>query len=104
MESEEKSVEIEIARQKYQPVAVRGSILYFVVADFALVDPMYQFSLNYFKRLFKMVIDNSEKSDVLDKRIEILLNSITETIYSNVCRGLFNAHKRIFSFLMTIKI
>jgi dynein heavy chain len=85
-------------------VALRGSILYFVIADFALVDPMYQFSLNYFKRLFRLVIESSEKSEDLGQRITILLNSITETIYLNVCRGLFNAHKRIFSFLMTIKI
>ena len=104
MESEAKSIEIEIARSKYQPVALRGSILYFVVADFALVDPMYQFSLNYFKRLFKIVIEQSESSNNLEHRIQILLTSITETIYINVCRGLFNAHKRIFSFLMTIKI
>ena len=40
-ESEEKSIEIEVARSQYQAVATRGSILYFVVSDFAMVDPMY---------------------------------------------------------------
>lgn len=50
------------------------------------------------------MIVNSEKSDVIEDRLIILLNVLTESIYSNVCRGLFNAHKRIFSFLVTIKI
>lgn len=52
VDQEKKSAEINAARLQYLPVATRGSILYFVIADFALVDPMYQFSLNYFKRLF----------------------------------------------------
>jgi len=38
---------------QYRPIAVRGAILYFVIADLALVDSMYQFSLNYFLRIFR---------------------------------------------------
>lgn len=40
-EAEVKKIEIEEARSQYKPVAERGSILYFVVADLALIDPMY---------------------------------------------------------------
>jgi len=38
-----KIVEAEIneTRQMYTPVAIRGSILYFVISDLANVDPMY---------------------------------------------------------------
>lgn len=50
-ENEVAQVEIEEARQKYQIVAERGSILYFVIADLAGIDPMYQYSLLYFLRL-----------------------------------------------------
>jgi dynein heavy chain len=96
--------QIEEVRGKYFPVAVRGSILYFVIADLALIDPMYQYSLSYFTRLFNEIIKNSRQSQNLDERILILTTSITETIYSNVCRGLFNSHKLIFSFLITVQI
>jgi dynein heavy chain len=41
-----------------------------------------------------------DKSD----RINILISNITETIFENICRGLFNNHKRIFSFLLAAKI
>lgn len=42
---------ISTAREKYRSVAERGSVMYFVVADMGEVDPMYQFSLKYFKQV-----------------------------------------------------
>ncbi|VEL31498.1 unnamed protein product [Protopolystoma xenopodis] len=47
-EAEATEEKISIARSKYLPVATRGSVLYFVVATMAEIDPMYQFSLKYF--------------------------------------------------------
>ncbi len=44
-EAEETERQIHEAREAYRSVPVRGSILYFVIADLALVDPMYQYSL-----------------------------------------------------------
>ena len=42
---------ITTAREKYRPVATRGSVMYFVVASMAEVDTMYQYSLKYFKQV-----------------------------------------------------
>jgi dynein heavy chain len=44
--------EINELRNEYVPIAERGSILYFVVASMSKIDPMYQFSLEYFKKIF----------------------------------------------------
>jgi len=54
-----KVVEVTIneTRNLYTPVAIRGSILYFVIADLAGIDPMYQNSLSYVKTLFNKAID-----------------------------------------------
>ena len=41
--------EINTTRNTYKPVAIRGSILYFVIADLTNIDPMYQNSLQYVK-------------------------------------------------------
>jgi dynein heavy chain len=56
-----KLVEVEIneTRNLYAIVAVRGSILYFVVADLGGIDPMYQNSLVYVKSLFNKAIELS---------------------------------------------
>lgn len=43
---------IDEARIVYVPVAYRASILFFCIADLATVDPMYQFSLQWYAFLF----------------------------------------------------
>ena len=47
---------------------------------------------------------NSEKSEVLPKRIEFLNNHFTKSIYRNVCRSLFENDKLLFSFILCIGI
>jgi dynein heavy chain len=92
------------AREVYRAVARRGAILYFVVADMAGVDPMYQYSLVYIKRLFNGSIEASPQRASVEERCLTLTENITKTIYTNVCRGLFESHKAIFSFLIAASI
>ena len=82
----ETETNITAARERYRPVAERGSLMYFVVASMAEMDPMYQFSLKYFKQLFNNTITVSEKSLVLDERLKILLTATTSDVYRNVAR------------------
>lgn len=93
--------EINKSRDNYRSVAIRGAILYFVVADLAGIDPMYQYSLAYIKKLFNSSILNTEERV---NRLNKLIQNVTENIYRDVCRGLFEAHKIIFSFLISTAI
>lgn len=65
---------------------------------------MYQYSLEYFVSLFQGRLRDSEKSEDVKKRIFILLNDVTRFIYLNICRGLFEDHKMLFSFLISVQI
>ncbi|CAG9464970.1 unnamed protein product [Pedinophyceae sp. YPF-701] len=103
-EAEETEKMINASREEYRVVAQRGSILYFVVADLAQIDPMYQYSLAYFSQLFNQCIDSSEKSDDLQTRLNSLMTYTTQFMYATVCRGLFEAHKGIYSFLICTSI
>ena len=47
--------EIDVNRELYRPVAFHVSILYFCISDLSIVDPMYQFSLQWFTNLFVQV-------------------------------------------------
>ncbi|KAI8925763.1 dynein heavy chain and region D6 of dynein motor-domain-containing protein [Entophlyctis helioformis] len=103
LQAEQTEQDINMAREKYRPVAIRGSVLYFVIADLAEMDPMYQFSLKYFKNLFNNCISESEKCDDLHKRIELLCKNTTYETFTNVSRGLFEAHKMIFAFMICVE-
>lgn len=50
------------------------------------------------------VIETSEKSSDLSKRLLILYDEITLAVYTIVSRGLFERHKIVFSFMMNVAI
>eukprot|EP00929_Paragymnodinium_shiwhaense_P066427 TRINITY_DN33321_c0_g4_i1.p1 TRINITY_DN33321_c0_g4~~TRINITY_DN33321_c0_g4_i1.p1 ORF type:complete len:3770 (+),score=1255.81 TRINITY_DN33321_c0_g4_i1:195-11312(+) len=105
MASAEKSmVEIDQVTEAFRPVATRASIIYFVVADLAMIDPMYQYSLQFFKSLFQLRLERTEKAEEIRRRIEIILNDFTQFVYVKICGGLFEDHKLLFSFLFTVQI
>jgi len=103
-EAEVTTKEITVAREGYRPVATRGSILYFVIAGLAQVDSMYQFSLPAFARLYNIRIEKSTKSENLQERINILIDDITRSFFANVCRGLFDVHKLLYSFVIAADV
>lgn len=80
-EAEEMTKEINANRELYRDVAIRGSVLYFVVANVALMDPMYQYSLAFFTSLFNRRLGFAAKSDVLEERLQILIDDITSQFY-----------------------
>jgi dynein heavy chain len=85
-------------------VAVRGSILYFVIADMANINNMYQNSLQFVKVLFNKAIDSTPKDDDLESRKKSLIDTITRQIYSNISRGLFEADKLVFTYLIASSV
>lgn len=61
MEDMEKTTaEIDLARGDYVPVANRGQILFFCLSGMANVDPMYQYSLEWFVKLFIRSMSETE--------------------------------------------
>jgi hypothetical protein len=54
--AEEVEKTVQSKREQYRPISVRGSILFFVIASLSSIDPMYQNSLAYVKKIFNGTI------------------------------------------------
>ncbi|XP_060604387.1 dynein axonemal heavy chain 1-like isoform X2 [Ruditapes philippinarum] len=102
--AEQTEKDIDITRMQYVPVAVNTQILFFCVADMANIDPMYQYSLEWFVNIFLGGISNAERADNLAQRVENINKYFTFSLYSNVCRSLFEKHKLLFAFLLCTRI
>ncbi|TNN52942.1 Dynein heavy chain 10, axonemal [Liparis tanakae] len=102
--AEKTSVAIDELRDSYRPAAKRGAILFFVLTEMALVNSMYQYSLASYLEVFDFSLRRSLPDSVLLKRLKNIMTTLTYSVYNYGCTGLFERHKLLFSFNMTIKI
>uniref|UniRef100_A0A673VC35 Dynein axonemal heavy chain 10 n=1 Tax=Suricata suricatta TaxID=37032 RepID=A0A673VC35_SURSU len=102
--AEKTALDIDRLRDGYRPAARRGAILFFVLSEMALVNAMYQYSLIAFLDVFGLSLKKSLPDSILMKRLRNIMDTLTFNIYNYGCTGLFERHKLLFSFNMTVKI
>jgi len=104
LNAEDTDKRINTAREEYRPVATRGSLLYFLVVDMAAISNMYMVSLQQFLELFDYSILNSDKAPLAQKRIGNIIEYVTYYVTLYMWRGLFEAHKKIWTLMLAMKI
>ncbi|XP_054466216.1 dynein axonemal heavy chain 10 [Anoplopoma fimbria] len=102
--AEKTSVDIDKLRDGYRPASKRGAILFFVLTEMALVNSMYQYSLASYLDVFDFSLRKSLPDSVLLRRLKNIMNTLTYSVYNYGCTGLFERHKLLFAFNLTIKI
>ncbi|XP_068620608.1 LOW QUALITY PROTEIN: dynein axonemal heavy chain 10 [Battus philenor] len=96
--------DIEKLRDGYRPVAKRGSILFFVLSDMAVVNTMYQYSLSSYLDVFSFSLRKAMPNVILAKRLKNIIDMLTKNVYDYGCTGIFERHKLLYSFQMNIKL
>ena len=102
--SKQTEIMINKKREQYRSVARRGSILYFVMVDMALVNWMYQTSLSQFLSWFDYSLKQSKSANLVNQRVNNIIQFMTYHIYDNVNRGLFGDDKLTFKLMCSLRI
>jgi dynein heavy chain len=102
--ADETQANISENREKFRPVATRGSVLYFSIVEVSLVNPMYQVSLAQFEDLFMSSMDQAEKANLAQKRVANIVETMTYITYRYINRGVYEKDKLPFILLVTMKI
>lgn len=104
IDTEKTEETITLEREKYRPLAAKGAVLFFTASTLIEIDPMYQVSLRYFTQIFCSVIEEEAPKMEFEDRLKYLLRREIRAIYLTICRGLFEKHKLIYSFLIATTI
>ncbi|XP_047669676.1 dynein axonemal heavy chain 11 [Tachysurus fulvidraco] len=104
LEAKVNEVKINEAREHYRPVAVRSSVLYFIINDLNKINPMYQFSLKAFDVVFRKAVQNAEACPDVKTRVNTLIDCITFSTFNYINRGLFERDKLTFTAQLTFQL
>jgi dynein heavy chain len=103
VESKALEASIDAVRERYRPLAKRVSLLFFCASSMLNVDAMYEFSLEWYKELFKTCVEGTQTEPGAD-RLAALTSAFTLFLFRNVCRSVFEKHKLLFSFMMAVAV
>lgn len=97
-ESGKASEELDKQREVYRGFASSGSKLFFLISQLIAVNPMYQFSLASFVKLYQDVLgDPKNANDDIKKRLSRLCSGLEVKSLYFVGRALFKADRPMFS-------
>ena len=96
--SEINAKKVDAARRVYQPCAQRATILFYVIAAFADINPLYYTSMDEYVELMQHSLGRGKRSEDINDRINSMNENHTYAVYRYMCRFLFEEHKVLFAF------
>jgi dynein heavy chain len=65
---------------------------------------MYEYSLSSYLNVFNQSLRDARKDTILENRLRNIIDKMTLNVYDYTCLGIFEVHKLMFAFHMTIMI
>jgi dynein heavy chain len=90
--------------EDYRPVAVRGAVTYFLIQEISMINPMYQVSLNQFLGNFYEAIEVAPQDHFPKKRIENIIETLTQICWAYTVRGLYEKDMLLFCLQLALNI
>lgn len=81
------AMEIDTLRNVYRPAATRGALLFFLLSDMAVVNPMYQYSLGSYLTVFTYSLRRATPEVLVKARLRNIIITLTEEVYKYGCTG-----------------
>lgn len=92
-------------RDKFNLISKIGTQLYFILDSMALINPMYQFSLECYISIFMDALSDVMAHNVnVDERIGFIVERLCILLYELGCIGLFEEDKLLYSFQIATKM
>jgi dynein heavy chain len=92
-------------RDSFRPCGRIAAALFFVLLDLHKINPMYQFSLAWYREIFKMSIADAKQNNAQsDQKIATIIKCHIRNVYYYTCRSLFERHKLLLAFQLAIKM
>lgn len=96
--------ELEKTRDVYRPVSEKGALFYMDLYDLKAIDPLYQFSIESFIKLFLNAIDSAIQDEIASNRILNIINQLTNDVFEFSCISIYEKHNLLFLFQIACTI
>ena len=74
------------------------------VRQLKFIDPVYEYEFEWFVKVFKLSIENSNKSKIIEKRLRYLKDHLTYSLFSLVSNSMWQNHRTVFAFLLCCRL
>uniref|UniRef100_A0A182Y5Q8 Dynein heavy chain tail domain-containing protein n=1 Tax=Anopheles stephensi TaxID=30069 RepID=A0A182Y5Q8_ANOST len=103
-QAEKTRLEIETSREVYRSCAARSALLFLVLGDLQLFNPLYRYSLEWYQALFLISLERSGRVQQVAERKRRIDDYHTFNVFRIVSRGLFENDRKLFAFYLCVRL